>query len=147
MFDEPTIIHADLDAFYASVEQLLEPKLRGKPVLVGGGIVVAASYEARAFGVRAPMPLREALALCPRAVVVNGHFEHYLELSDKVMEVLGDATPVVEQISVDEAFLDNPAGNPPEEALANMFYIMDVGEEAEQLYNDAWDEVKILAGS
>ena len=106
VFDEPTILHADLDAFYASVEQMLEPKLRGKPVLVGGGIVVAASYEARAFGVRAPMPLREALALCPNAVVVNGHFERYLELSDRVMEVLGDATPVVEQISVDEAFLD-----------------------------------------
>lgn len=106
MFGEPTILHADLDAFYASVEQMLEPKLRGKPVLVGGGIVVAASYEARAFGVHAPMPVRDALALCPRAVVVGGHFEQYLELSDRVMEILGDATPVVEQISVDEAFLD-----------------------------------------
>lgn len=106
MFDEPLILHADLDAFYASVEQMLEPRLRGRPVLVGGGIVVAASYEARAFGVRAPMPLRDALALCPGAVVVNGHFEEYLALSDRVMEILGDATPVVEQISVDEAFLD-----------------------------------------
>jgi DNA polymerase-4 len=103
---EPTILHADLDAFYASVEQLLEPSLRGKPVLVGGGIVVAASYEARAYGVRAPMPTRDALALCPRAVVVSGHFSEYLELSDRVMAILDDATPVVEQISVDEAFLD-----------------------------------------
>ncbi|HJQ76870.1 MAG TPA: DNA polymerase IV [Acidimicrobiia bacterium] len=103
---EPTILHADLDAFYASVEQLLEPRLRGRPVLVGGGIVVAASYEARAFGVRAPMSTRDALALCPRAVVVDGHFGRYLELSDQVMAILEDATPVVEQISVDEAFLD-----------------------------------------
>lgn len=103
---DPTILHADLDAFYASVEQLLDPKLRGKPVLVGGGIVVAASYEARAFGVSAPMATRDALALCPRAIVVNGHFDRYLELSEQVMSILDDATPVVEQISVDEAFLD-----------------------------------------
>lgn len=103
---EPTILHADLDAFYASVEQLLDPRLRGKPVLVGGGIVVAASYEARAFGVRAPMPIREARALCPQAISVDGHFERYLELSEQVMSVLDDSTPVVEQISVDEAFLD-----------------------------------------
>jgi DNA polymerase-4 len=103
---EPTILHADLDAFYASVEQLLDPDLRGRPVLVGGGIVVAASYEARAFGVRAPMSTRDALALCPRAIVVEGHFERYLDLSDQVMAILDDATPVVEQISVDEAFLD-----------------------------------------
>jgi len=103
---EPTILHADLDAFYASVEQLLDPALRGKPVLVGGGIVVAASYEARAFGVRAPMPTRDALAMCPGALVVDGHFDRYLDLSDQVMAILDDATPVVEQISVDEAFLD-----------------------------------------
>ena len=103
---EPTILHADLDAFYASVEQLLNPALRGRPVLVGGGVVVAASYEARAFGVRAPMGTRDALKLCPRAVVVDGHFKEYLDFSEKVMNVLEDATPVVEQISVDEAFLD-----------------------------------------
>ena len=103
---EPTILHADLDAFYASAEQLLDPSLRGKPVLVGGGIVVAASYEARAHGVRAPMSTRDALAMCPGAVVVEGHFSRYLELSDQVMAILDDATPVVEQISVDEAFLD-----------------------------------------
>jgi DNA polymerase-4 len=103
---EPTILHADLDAFYASVEQMLDPRLKGKPVLVGGGIVVAASYEARAFGVRAPMSARDALMLCPRAIVVDGHFERYLELSETVMAILEDTTPVVEQISVDEAFLD-----------------------------------------
>jgi DNA polymerase IV len=103
---EPNILHADLDAFYASVEQMLDPALRGRPVLVGGGIVVAASYEARAFGVRAPMSTRAALSLCPDAVAVSGHFDRYLDLSDRVMEILGDATPIVEQISVDEAFLD-----------------------------------------
>lgn len=103
---EPTILHADLDAFYASAEQLIDSSLRGRPVLVGGGIVVAASYEARAYGVRAPMSTRDALKLCPGAVVVHGHFDRYLELSDQVMAILDDATPVVEQISVDEAFLD-----------------------------------------
>ena len=103
---EPTILHADLDSFYASVEQLLNPALRGRPVLVGGGIVVAASYEAKARGVRAPMSKREALALCPEAVMVSGHFDQYLGLSERVMSVLEDMTPVVEQISIDEAFLD-----------------------------------------
>lgn len=103
---EPTILHADLDAFYASVEQLLNPALRGRPVLVGGGVVVAASYEARAFGVRAPMSTRDALKLCPQAIVVDGHFSRYLELSEQVMSIFEDATPVVEQISVDEGFLD-----------------------------------------
>jgi DNA polymerase-4 len=103
---EPTILHADLDAFYASVEQLFNPALAGKPVLVGGGVVVAASYEARAFGVKAPMSTRDALRLCPRAVVVEGTFGRYLELSDQVMAIFEDATPMVEQISIDEAFLD-----------------------------------------
>ncbi len=103
---EPTILHADLDAFYASVEQMLDPRLKGKPVAVGGGVVLAASYEARAHGIAAPMPTRDARRLCPDLVVVNGHFENYLEISDQVMEILTDAGPVVEQISVDEAFLD-----------------------------------------
>jgi DNA polymerase-4 len=103
---EPTILHADLDAFYASVEQMLNPSLKGRPVLVGAGIVLAASYEARAHGVRSPMPTRDALRLCPDAVVVHGHFEHYLDLSSEVMAVLEDASPVIEQISIDEAFLD-----------------------------------------
>jgi DNA polymerase-4 len=103
---EPTILHADLDAFYATVEQLLNPALAGKPVLVGGGVVVAASYEARAFGVKAPMSTRDALRLCPRAVVVEGTFGRYLELSAQVMAIFEDSTPLVEQISIDEAFLD-----------------------------------------
>jgi DNA polymerase-4 len=103
---EPTILHADLDAFYASVEQMLDPSLKGRPVLVGVGIVLAASYEARAHGIRSPMPTRDALRLCPDAVVVHGHFEKYLDLSSQVMEVLEDASPIIEQISIDEAFLD-----------------------------------------
>jgi DNA polymerase-4 len=103
---EPTILHADLDAFYASVEQLLNPALAGKPVLVGGGVVVAASYEARAFGVKAPMSTRDALRLCPLAVVVEGTFGRYLELSAQVMAIFEDSTPLIEQVSIDEAFLD-----------------------------------------
>jgi DNA polymerase-4 len=99
-------LHVDLDAFYASVEQLLDPALRGKPVLVGGGVVLAASYEARAFGVSAPMGIRQALARCPHAIVVSGEFGRYLEFSDQVMAICHDMTPRVEQISVDEAFLD-----------------------------------------
>lgn len=100
------ILHVDLDAFYASVEQLLDPSLRGKPVLVGGGVVLAASYEARGFGISAPMNVRAALARCPHAVVVDGSFSRYLDFSELVMAICRDATPLVEQISVDEAFLD-----------------------------------------
>jgi len=103
---EAEILHADLDAFYASVEQLLRPELRGRPVLVGGGVVLAASYEARAFGVYAPMGVKKALQLCPDAVVVKGSFDRYSELSDKVMDICRDVTPDIEQISIDEAFLD-----------------------------------------
>ncbi|CAN5770065.1 hypothetical protein BH23ACT4_BH23ACT4_11580 [soil metagenome] len=79
---EPTILHADLDAFYASVEQLLDPSLRGIPMAVGGGVILAASYEARRYGVTAPMPLRDALHLCPHLNVVEGSFSRYLEFSD-----------------------------------------------------------------
>ncbi len=103
---EPTILHADLDAFYASVEQLLDPSLRGIPMAVGGGVILAASYEARRYGVRAPMNIREARSLCPHLRVVDGTFSRYLDYSDKVMAIIDDFTPVVEQISVDEAFLD-----------------------------------------
>ena len=102
----PTILHADLDAFYASVEQLLDPRLRGIPMAVGGGVILAASYQARRYGVRAPMNIREARQLCPMLKVVDGHFERYLDFSEQVMEIIEDYTPVVEQISVDEAFLD-----------------------------------------
>src|ERR1700761_9284791 len=104
------ILHADLDAFYASVEQLLDPALRGLPIAVGGsergGVVLAASYEAKAFGVSGGMPGRRARALCPALKFVRGHFERYQELADHVMDVVHDFTPAVERISIDEAFLD-----------------------------------------
>ncbi|BCH28958.1 DNA polymerase IV [Mesorhizobium sp. L-8-10] len=101
-----TILHADLDAFYASVEQLLDPSLRGRPIAVGGGVVLAASYEARAFGVRGGMPGRQARELCPQLVFVGGHFKDYQRLGDAAIAVLGDYTPLVERISIDEAFAD-----------------------------------------
>lgn len=104
--DDASILHADLDSFYASVEQRDNPELRGKPVIVGGGVVLAASYEAKAFGVRTPMPGHEARALCPRAIVVRPRFEAYMDASKAVFEIFRDTTPVVEGISVDEAFLD-----------------------------------------
>src|SRR5947209_9802069 len=101
-----TILHADLDAFYASVEQLLDPSLRGLPIAVGGGVVLAASYEAKAFGVDAGMPGWRARELCPRLRFVGGHFREYQRLADEVIDVLRDYTPDVERISIDEAFLD-----------------------------------------
>jgi DNA polymerase-4 len=101
-----TILHADLDAFYASVEQLLDPSLRGKPIAVGGGVVLAASYEAKAFGVRSGMPGRRAKELCPQIVFVGGHFTEYQRLGDAAIGVLGDFTPLVERLSIDEAFAD-----------------------------------------
>jgi DNA polymerase-4 len=101
-----TILHADLDAFYASVEQLLDPSLRGKPIAVGGGVVLAASYEAKAFGIRSGMPGRRARELCPQLVFVGGHFKDYQRLGDAAIKVMGDFTPLVERISIDEAFAD-----------------------------------------
>src|SRR5690242_2798405 len=101
-----TILHADLDAFYASVEQLLDPSLRGHPVAVGGGVVLAASYEAKRFGVTAGMPGWRARQLCPGLRFAGGHFDHYQRLGDDVIDVFRDFTPVVERISIDEAFLD-----------------------------------------
>ncbi len=103
---QATILHADLDAFYASVEQLLDPSLQGKPIAVGGGVVLAASYEARAFGVRGGMPGRRARELCPQLIFVSGHFGEYQRLGDAAINVLGDFTPLVERISIDEAFAD-----------------------------------------
>jgi DNA polymerase-4 len=101
-----SILHVDLDAFYASVEQLRRPELRGKPIAVGGGVVLAASYEARAFGVHSAMPIGKARKLCPRLIVVSGSFGEYVALSDRVMDLCADVTPHVEQVSIDEAFLD-----------------------------------------
>ena len=106
METQATILHADLDAFYASVEQLLDPSLRGKPIAVGGGVVLAASYEAKAFGVRGGMSGRAARELCPQLVFVGGHFSEYQRLGDAAIAVLGDFTPLVERISIDEAFAD-----------------------------------------
>ena len=101
-----TILHADLDAFYASVEQLLNPDLRGKPIAVGGGVVLAASYEAKAFGVRGGMSGRRARELCPQLIFTGGNFDQYQRLGDAAIDVLRDFTPAVERISIDEAFAD-----------------------------------------
>lgn len=106
MESNATILHADLDAFYASVEQLLNPALAGKPIAVGGGVVLAASYEARAFGVKSGMPGRRARELCPRLIFTCGHFDEYQRLGDAAIGVLADFTPEIERISIDEAFAD-----------------------------------------
>jgi DNA polymerase-4 len=106
-----TIFHLDMDAFFVSVEELFDPSLKGKAVVVGGqrderGVVSAASYEARKFGVHSAMPLRTAAKLCPHAIFVNGHPERYRECSEKVYRVLTSFSPLVEMASIDEAYLD-----------------------------------------
>lgn len=106
-----TIFHVDMDAFFVSVEELYDPSLKGKPVVVGGqrnerGVVSAASYAARKFGVHSAMPLRTAAKLCPQAIFVDGHPERYREYSGRVHEVLGHFSPLVEMASVDEAYID-----------------------------------------
>src|ERR1700729_1421440 len=103
---EASILHADLDSFYASVEQRDDPTLRGRPVIVGGGVVLAASYEAKAYGVRTAMGGAQARRLCPQAAVVPPRMAAYSQASDAVFEVFRDTSPLVEPISVDEAFLD-----------------------------------------
>jgi DNA polymerase-4 len=100
------VLHVDADAFFASVEQRDDPRLRGRPVVVGGGVVLAASYEAKAYGIRTAMGGRQALRLCPHAVVVPPRFSAYTEASRAMFEVFEDASPVVEGLSIDEAFLD-----------------------------------------
>ena len=105
------ILHADFDAFYASVEQLDAPELRGKPVVVGGspegrGVVASASYEARSFGIHSAMPMRTAQRLCPQAIRVGARFDRYRQVSRQVMTIFRDITPIVESVSLDEAYLD-----------------------------------------
>jgi len=106
MAEVAAILHADLDAFYASVEQLLDPSLRGKPIAVGGGVVLAASYEAKAFGVRGGMPGRLARELCPHLRFVVGNFTRYQDYGDRAIDIVRDFTPLIERISIDEAFAD-----------------------------------------
>ncbi len=104
--EEATILHADLDAFYASVEQRDRPELRGRAMAVGGGVILAASYEARATGVRTAMPIRTARELCPHLITVNPRMDAYSAASRAVFAIFDDTTPLVEPISIDEAFLD-----------------------------------------
>jgi DNA polymerase-4 len=120
--NEGTILHADADSFYASVEQRDDPALRGRPVIVGGGVVLAASYEAKAYGVRTPMGETQARRLCPQAILVRPRMEAYSAASKAMFEVFDDATPLVEGLSIDEAFLDvgglrRIAGTPREIAV------------------------------
>src|SRR5436189_4398084 len=106
MSADATSLHADIDSFYASVEQRDDPRLRGRPVIVGAGVVLAASYEAKAYGVRTAMGGALARRLCPAAVVVQPRMSAYTEASKAVYRVFDDTTPVVEGLSIDEAFLD-----------------------------------------
>src|SRR5512133_4402198 len=103
---EATILHADVDAFFAAVEQRDNPELRGRPVLVGAGVVLCPSYEAKARGVETAMGVRRALRLCPDAVVVRPRMSAYSQASKAMYRVFDDATPIVEGLSIDEAFLD-----------------------------------------
>ena len=119
------IIHADLDAFYAAVEQLDNPELRGQPVLVGGrpegrGVVATASYEARKFGVHSAMPMATAVRQCPEGIVVRPRFDRYREMSARVMDIFRETTPIIQPVSLDEAYLDitNAAGEMPPMAIA-----------------------------
>ena len=110
-WEGPAILLVDLDAFFASVEQLDHPGWRGKPVIVGGdsdkrGVVSTASYEARKYGVHSAMPSSQAKRLCPDAIWTRGHFDRYRQMSDTIMGILRDESPFVQQVSIDEAFVD-----------------------------------------
>ncbi len=125
-----TILHADLDAFFASVEQRDDPRLRGRPVIVGGGVVLAASYEAKAYGIKTAMGGRQARRLCPHAIVVPARMAAYSAASKAVFAVFEDMTPLVEGLSIDEAFLDvrgleRLAGQPPQIAARLRERILD----------------------
>jgi DNA polymerase-4 len=127
---EAEILHADLDAFYASVEQRDDPRLRGRPVIVGAGVVLAASYEAKAYGVRTAMGGRQARRLCPHAAVVRPRMSAYSEASKAVYEIFDRTTPVVEGLSIDEAFLDvrglgHISGSPREIAVRLRRQVLD----------------------
>jgi len=128
--NEGTILHADADSFYASVEQRDDPGLRGRPVIVGGGVVLAASYEAKAFGVRTPMGETQARRLCPHAVIVAPRMQAYSAASRAMFDVFNDTTPFVEGLSIDEAFLDvgglrRVSGSPTEIAARLRSEILD----------------------
>src|SRR5215831_3469820 len=117
MRPEASVMHLDLDAFFASVEQRDKPSLRGRPVVVGGiggrGVVSTASYEARVYGVRSAMSTREARARCPHAAFLSGRFAAYRDTSDRVMGLLRSVSPLVEPLSLDEAFVDLAAADHP----------------------------------
>jgi DNA polymerase IV len=142
---DPTILHVDLDAFFAAVEQRDKPSLRGKPVVVGGvggrGVVATASYEARAFGVRSAMSTREARARCPHAAYLTGRFDAYRASSRQVMTLLRDLSPLVEPLSLDEAFVDLAAS-----ALED-FSVEGVTEVARRLKEDVREVTGGLCGS
>ncbi|MGN6252629.1 MAG: DNA polymerase IV [Marmoricola sp.] len=142
-----TILHLDLDAFYAAVEQRDKPSLRGKPVVVGGvggrGVVATASYEARVFGVRSAMPTAEARRRCPHAAFLTGHFEAYREASNAVMGVLGALSPLVEPLSLDEAYVDLAAADLPDHDVAT---VSAVARELKAAVHEATDGLTASVG-
>ena len=145
MRSDPTILHVDLDAFFAAVEQRDKPSLRGKPVVVGGvggrGVVATASYEARAFGVRSAMSTREARARCPHAAFLTGRFDAYRASSRKVMALLRDLSPLVEPLSLDEAFVDLTASELDDVSVAGVTRL------AQRLKDDVREVTGGLCGS